>query len=110
MSLGAKILAQANPAAATLTTLFTGPAAIFGRIEQLFICNRGAAGITVRVSLAPGGAVDALIQYILYDTAIPANAYLNFPDLDVPYEPGDVMRVYTNLATATFTIWGTKPR
>lgn len=68
-----KILGQAIPAAAVLTTLYTVPAATSTTVSTLSACNELASATTIRVSLAVAGAADALSQYVYYDLPLAAN-------------------------------------
>lgn len=92
--------AQSNPAATTLTDLYTVPASNNAE-GRVIAANRAGAGTTIRVSIAPAGAADALSQYIAYDLAIAANAVYESPRIAVTAT--DVIRVYATLATVSFT-------
>jgi len=95
-------LAQVIPAATTLTTGYTVPAAKRGTVEVV-ICNRGGAA-TVRLSHAIGGAADTGAQYLLYDFVVPAGETKVTARITVAAT--DVIRVYSTTATVAFNING----
>jgi hypothetical protein len=95
--------AQVDPGVATLTALYTVPAAT-QLVAVVTACNRGAA-TAIRVSVAIAGAADALTQYKAYDLPIGANNTLQIP---IVAGATDVIRVYATLGTLTFTIAGVK--
>lgn len=95
--------AQVDPGAATLTPLYTVPAAT-QLVAVVTACNRGAA-TSIRISVAIAGAVDAPTQYKVYDLAIGANNTFRLP---ITAGPTDVIRVYATLGTLTFTLNGVK--
>lgn len=102
-STGLVILVQADPLAATLTDTYTVPAGkrFSGHIN---VTNRSATPSSIRISLAPNGAVDALTQYLVYD--IPFSGNNVYDSVDFSLDELDVIRVYATDATFTFTIIG----
>jgi hypothetical protein len=92
-------LGQVSPAASTLTTLYTVPAARRASITVL-ICNRGTAATTVRVALSPSGAAIANAQYMLYDFALAANAAQS--TFNFVAKATDVIRVLAASADVSF--------
>ena len=69
-----KILGQAAPVAATLTTVYTVPAAT-SAVFNVSITNRTGVTISVRLAIA-STATPATSEYIEYDTVIPGNGVL----------------------------------
>ena len=98
-----KVLGQSAPLAATLTALYTAGAKAVA--SSLVICNRGPAGINARVSVAVSGAADDSKQYLYYDLPVPANDTF-IATIGVTLGVGDVVRVYSDLATASFNLFG----
>ena len=95
-------LAQASPAALTLTTAYVVPAGKRATLEVV-ICNTGAVA-TVRLAHAVAGAADAQKQYLLYDFPLAvaeAKVTIRFT-----VNAGDYIRVYANTATVNFNING----
>lgn len=93
---------QSNPAATTLTDVYTVPAG-FRFDFKYIVANRGAA-TAFRFSIAIGGAADSNEQYVAYDTPIAINDVYESPMFHV--NAGDVLRVYATLATLSFNITG----
>jgi hypothetical protein len=96
-------LAQSSPAATTLTDAYTTPSLKRSTIEVV-ICNRDAAGTTVRLSYAIAGAANAVSQYMLYDYALGANASVSTTRFTT--KASDVVRVYSTSGNVTFTVNG----
>jgi hypothetical protein len=102
-----KILGQVNPSAATLSTLYTVPAANSAVVSTLNICNLGTTGAVFRVACRPAGASIANSQYIVYDTALPASDTISLT-LGVTLGNTDVISVLANTASVTFTAFGSE--
>jgi len=96
-------LAQSAPAATTLADAYTTPSAKRSTVE-IVICNRSAAGTTVRMSYAIAGAADSSAQYMLYDFALDANASISTARITI--KASDVLRVYSTSGNVTFTVNG----
>ncbi len=101
-----KVLGQVNPAATTLTALYTVPALTQAIVSTITIVNRSATATTFRLAVAVAGAADSLMQYCGgYDTPIDGNAALSLT-LGMTLGAGDVIRVYATLGTLTFNAFG----
>ena len=101
-----RVLGQSNPAATTLTTLYTVPAATSTVCSTLTICNQGVS-TTVRVAVRPAGAGIAASQYVLYDAALSANDS-NFLTLGLTLAATDVVSVYAGTANVSFGLFGSE--
>jgi hypothetical protein len=97
-----KILAQGNPGA-VLTNLFTASKPTF--VNAIHIANSTNTSRTFRLSLAKGGAVDILYQYIAYNETIVRNDSKIFNN-GIHLEVGDVIRVYGQTTDVIFNIIG----
>lgn len=99
---GSSLLAQVNPLAVTLTDGYTVPS---GKkfIGHVNVANRSVA-TSFRISLAPNGAADNVVQYLAYDLPLSLNNIYDSSEFRI--DALDVVRVYTVLATLTFTITG----
>lgn len=95
-------LAQALPAATTLTDIYTVPALKHASV-QVIIANRGVAA-TVRLSHAVAGAADTGAQYHLYDYALGAAATQSTARFTL--RASDKLRVYASTATVAFNVNG----
>ena len=102
-----KVLGQSDPAATTLTALYTVPAATEAVVSTITICNRTAGTIEARVAVAPAGAADTPAHYLLYDVKIPKNDYL-FATIGMTLEATDVVRVYASASGLSFSLFGTE--
>lgn len=102
-----KVLGQANPAATTLTALYTVPASTSAVASTLVICNRTNSNKTVRVSVAVAGAADSLEQYIYYDTIVLKNDSV-FATIGLTLGAADVVRVYADGVGVSFGLFGTE--
>lgn len=95
-------LGQSKPTVTLLSTGYTCPTGKHATVKVV-VCNQGAA-TTFRVSHAPGGATDALSQYLCYDEPIGANQSLRLEPLTLA--AGDVIRIYSGSGNLSFTING----
>ena len=101
-----KVLGQVNPAATTLTTLYTVPSATQAVASTLSICNQGVS-TTVRVAIRPAGAAIDPKHYIVYNTVVSANDTLFFT-IGVSLSTTDIVSVYAGTATVSFNLYGTE--
>lgn len=99
-----KVLGQAAPAAATLTTLYTVPAATQAVCSTLAIANRSGATF-YRVAVRPGGAAIANQHYIVFDAAL-NQGDSNFLTLGISLAAGDVVSVQATSADVSFGLYG----
>lgn len=100
-----KVLGQAAPLAATLTTLYTVPAATSATCSTLAVCNRSAVEATFRVAVSVAGAAIANSQYLYYDVALPASDTF-MGTLGLTLAATDVVRVYGSTAELSFSLFG----
>lgn len=101
-----KVLGQSSPAATTLTSLYTVPAATSAVTSTLTVCNYGVS-TTVRVAVRPAGAGIANQHYIIYETTVNANDTLFFT-IGLSLATTDVVSVYAGTATVSFNLYGTE--
>lgn len=101
-----KVLGQIIPAAATLTTLYTVPAATHAVCSTLAICNQGVS-TTFRVAVRPAGAAIEAKHYIVFDASV--NQYdAVFLTLGVTLATTDVVSVLAGTANVSFGLFGTE--
>ena len=100
-----KVLGQSNPAATTLTTVYTVPAATQAIVSTLSVCNTGSTATTYRIAVRPAGASVATQHYVAYDVAIPANDTATLT-LGVTLATTDVVSVYAASANVAFHCYG----
>lgn len=100
-----KVLGQSAPLATTLTALYTVPGATSVVSSSIVVCNRGAATIAFRISVAIAGAADAVQQYLFFDVALLKRSSVTIV-LGITLAATDVVRVQTDVATTSFSIFG----
>lgn len=100
-----KKLGKSDPSAATLTDIYTVPAATSAVVSVIYVANRSATPTTFRISHANAGAADATDQYIAYDVPIGANEVVEI-GRGIAMATTDKLRVYATLATLTFSVFG----
>ena len=105
MALAHKVLGQSNPAATTLTTLYTVPAATQSIASTLSICNIGTVSTTYRVAVRPAGAAIANQHYLAYDAVVSANDAILLT-LGIALATTDVISVYAGTANISFSVFG----
>lgn len=99
-----KVLGQVAPSAATLTTLYTVPAATTTVVNSITVANTSATPTAFRVSVQIAAAADNIKQYIAYDTNIAGNDVINLGPIALG--AADVLKVYATLATLSFSAFG----
>lgn len=101
-----KVLGQSSPAASTLTTLYTAPAATQAVASTLSICNYGVSTL-IRVAVRPAAAGIANQHYVVYDATLNANESL-FLTLGLTLAATDVVSVFAGTATVSFNLYGSE--
>ena len=107
MAITYKTLAQLNPGATTLTTLYTVPASTSAVCSTLTVCNQAAAAGTFRVSVRVAAGADNAKQYLAYDAAIGANSTVALT-LGITVAATDLVSVYASAATMSFNLFGSE--
>jgi hypothetical protein len=100
-----KVLGQSAPLAATLTPIYTVPAATSTTVSSLVVCNRGVGADSFRVSIAIAGAADANAQYLYWNLPLGASdSYI--ATIGLTLAATDVVRVYAGTANLSFQLFG----
>ena len=102
-----KVLGQSNPAATTLTTLYTVPASTSTVISTITVANQAATAATYRIAVRVAAAGISAAQYLAYDVSLPANA-TDTLTLGVTVAATDVISVYASTATMSFNAFGSE--
>ena len=102
-----KVLGQSNPAATTLTTLYTVPASTQTVISTITVANQAATAATYRIAVRIAAAGISAAQYLAYDVSLPANA-TDTLTLGVTVAATDVISVYASTATMSFNAFGSE--
>ena len=102
-----KILGQIIPAANTLTTLYTVPAARSAVVSSINICNQSTANNQdIRVAVIPSGATANAYHYVAYGLPIPYSDSISLA-LGVTLASNDYIQVYANNTTSiSFAAFG----
>lgn len=100
-----KVLGQSAPSAATLTTLYTVPAATQTTVSTITVCNQSATATSFRVAVRPAGAAITASQYIYYDVIISGGDSFA-ATFGITLAATDVVSVYATLATLSFSLFG----
>jgi hypothetical protein len=100
-----KVLGQQNPAATTLTTLYTCASAFGATGSSIVVCNQAAVASYFSVSVAVGGASDNPSQYLYFELYIDANDTF-IATIGMTLSDTDVVRVWASSATVSFTLFG----
>jgi hypothetical protein len=102
-----KVLGQSNPAATTLTSLYTVPSLTQSVVSTVTVTNQAASAATYRISVRVAGAADTPKQYLAYDVSLPGNA-TDTLTLGVTLGAGDIISVYSSSTTLSFNAFGSE--
>lgn len=102
-----KVLGQVNPAATTLTTLYTCGSSAGAVGSTLSICNMSPSTTTVRVAIRPAGEAINSKHYIVFDTPVAGYNTL-FLTIGISLANTDVVTVYAGSANITFNLFGSE--
>lgn len=102
-----KVLGQSNPAATTLTTLYTVPASTQAVISSISIANLTATAATFRIAVRPAGAAITNAHYLGYDITVGASD-TTIITVGVTMNATDVLSVYGSTANLVFQAFGSE--
>lgn len=105
MATAIKVLGQLAPGAASLSTLYTVPAATSTAISSISVCNRSATATSFRVAVRPAGGAISNEMYLYYDVTIAGNDTF-IATIGITLATTDVVSVYATLATLSFNLFG----
>ena len=100
-----KILGQSDPAATTVTTLYTVPDKTMTTVSSIVAANRTGSAITFRLSVHVEGASADDKQYLYYDKSVAANDSLTIV-IGITLNQTDVVKVYTSAVDMSFNMFG----
>ena len=107
MGMTYKVLGQSNPAASTLTTLYTVPSSTTTVASTINICNLDSTAGNFRIAVRPSGASVTNAHYIAYNTVVPANDSIAMT-IGITLATTDVVSVYANTANVSFNLFGSE--
>lgn len=102
-----KVLGQSNPAATTLTDLYTVPAATQSVVSTLTVANLGSVTDTFRIAVRPAGAAINPKHYINYGGSINVGDTKTFT-LGITLGATDVVSVWAGTANLAFNAFGSE--
>lgn len=102
-----KVLGQSNPAATTLTTLYTVPASTQAVISSISVANLTATAATFRIAVRPAGASITNAHYLGYDITVGASD-TTIITVGITMNATDVLSVYGSTANLTFQAFGSE--
>lgn len=100
-----KVLGQSNPAATTLTSLYTVPSAKEVVVSSISVANLTATAATFRLAVRPAGASIANQHYIGYDITVGASDS-TIITVGLTLATTDVLSVYASTANVAFQAFG----
>lgn len=101
-----KVLAQSAPTASSITDIYTVPGATSTTISSIMVCNQNSTGsINFRISIAVSGASDTPKQYLYYDVPLISNDTF-VAVIGLTLGSSDVLRVMTDTANVSFSVFG----
>lgn len=102
-----KILGQGLPAANTFVDLYRVPTANSAVVSTLNVCNLNSSNVTFRVAARPNGNTLTAQQYLVYDTAIPAQDTIALT-IGMSLAANDVITVFSVQGSVAFTLFGSE--
>jgi hypothetical protein len=102
-----KVLGQSNPAATTLTTLYTVPSATETVVSTILVSNISASAITYRIAVRPDAEAIAAKHYIAYDATLAANSNVAYT-IGLTINAADVISVYASDTNGVFQAYGSE--
>ena len=102
-----RVLGQTNPAANTLTTLYTVPTGTQTIISTVTVCNQSANTASFKLAVRPGGAAIDPKHYINYNTPIPGNDSISVK-IAMTLGTTDVVSVNASTSLVSFGAFGSE--
>jgi glucose-6-phosphate dehydrogenase assembly protein OpcA len=107
MATNYKVLGQVEPAADTLTTVYTVPAATETIVANICIANLSSSPAAIRIAIRPNGEAIADKHYIVYDSGVDMYSY-EFLTMPITLDATDVISVYSSTGTVSFNVFGSE--
>lgn len=99
------VLGQAFPAAATLTPLYTVPAATQAVVSTISVCNQSGTPATYSISVAIAGAADTPAQYLAFNAQIGGDTSWDYT-IGATLGAADVIRCESSNGAISFVAFG----
>ena len=100
-----RVLGQLDPAATTVTVLYTVPDMTQTTVSSIVAANRTGSAITFRLSVHVSGAGADDKQFIYFDKSVAANDSLAIV-LGITLNQTDVIKVHTSAVDMSFNMFG----
>lgn len=107
MATNYKVLGQVEPAADTLTTVYTCPAATEAVVANICITNISSTLAAFRIAIRPNGDAINDKHYIVYDAGIDSYSY-EFLTMPITLDANDVISVYSTTGAVSFNVFGSE--
>lgn len=107
MATNYKVLGQVEPAAETLTTVYTCPAATETVVANICIANISSAPAIFRIAIRPDGETINDKHYIVYNSGIDPYSY-EFLTMPITLNANDVISVYASHSSVSFNVFGSE--
>jgi hypothetical protein len=104
-----KVLGQLDPAATTVTVLYTVPDMTQTTVSSIVAANRTGSAITFRLSVHVAGAGADDKQYLFFNKSVAANDSLSIV-IGITLNQADVVKVYTSAVDMSFNMFGCETR
>jgi len=95
--------AQLEPAANTLSTLYTVPSDTQAVVSNIHACNIGGTSASIRVAIRPDGASISDIHYLFFGLTITANDTIEFGH-GITMDATDVLSVWSSSGSVVFNL------
>lgn len=102
-----KVLGQLEPAAETLTTIYTVPSATETVVANICITNLSSSPAAFRIAIRPDGEEISDKHYIAYDAGVDMYSY-EYLTMPITLNENDVISVYSSTGTVSFNIFGSE--
>lgn len=102
-----KILGQAIPTANTFFDIYAVPTDTSAIISTVHVCNTTASNVTFRLAARQANAEITTKQYLVFDTAIPAQDSVSV-SLGMSLANTDVLTAFSFQGNVTFNVFGTE--
>ena len=107
MTTAYKVLAQSNPAANTLTSVYVVPASNSAVLSTITVCNQSTANATYRLSVQKANATIAANAFLIFDTTVLAKDTAALT-LGITLGATDVLSANCSIANVSINVFGSE--
>ena len=102
-----KVLGQAKPSAATLTSLYTVPASTSAIVSTITACNTTSTADEIRIAVRPAGEAINDKHFIVHTIGMPPFSSYTYT-IGITLATTDVVSVFSLDGFISFNIFGTE--